>query len=244
MQPYRRILLKLSGEALKSADGQGGLDPSAAENIAARVRDVVEEGIQVAVVLGGGNLFRGRNANQLGMDRVNADYIGMLGTVMNALALQCALEGLGIPTRVQTAIEMREVAEPFIRRRALRHLEKGRVVIFAAGTGSPFFTTDTTAALRAGEIGADVVLKATQVDGVYSADPKKDPQAVRFPHLSYQEALEKQVGVMDATAFSLCMENGIPIVVFDLGNPTSLMEIIRGDLSSGSLVDAGTCSGS
>jgi uridylate kinase len=210
---YRRVLLKLSGEALMG--GQNfGIDRNVAEQIAREVGDIVALGVELAIVIGGGNIFRGVAASAVGMDRAQADYMGMLATVINALALQDALEQAGVVTRVVTAIEMRAVAEPFIRRRAIRHIEKGRVVVFAAGTGNPYFTTDTAAALRAMEIKAEVILKATKVDGIYSADPMVDPSATKFDTLSYLEVLDRRLKVMDATAISLCMDNKLPIVVF------------------------------
>src|SRR5215470_17701320 len=231
---YRRIVLKLSGEAL--AGGQGyGIDPPVLDRVAAEVRDVSALGVQMALVIGGGNIFRGIAASAGGMDRATADYMGMLATVINALALQDALEKSGLQTRVLSAIEMRAVAEPYIRRRAIRHLEKGRVVIFAAGTGNPFFTTDTAGALRAVEIGADAIMKATKVDGIYSADPKRDPNAIRLPTVTYIEVLNKQLAVMDTTAISLCMENKLPIVVFDLTRSGNIRRIVCGE-PVGSLV--------
>lgn len=231
---YRRIVLKLSGEAL--AGGQGyGIDPEVLIGIAAEVREVADLGVQIAVVIGGGNIFRGLAASTGGMDRATADYMGMLATVVNALALQDAVEKTGVPTRVLSAIEMRAVSEPYIRRRAMRHLEKGRLVIFAAGTGNPFFTTDTAAALRAVEIGAEVILKATQVDGVYSSDPKKDATAKRIPRLTYIEVLNRGLQVMDATAISLCMDNKLPIVIFDLTTRGNITRIVTGE-PVGSLV--------
>lgn len=225
---YRRILLKLSGEALAGKQGYG-IDPEVIAGIAAEIRDVIALGVQVAVVIGGGNIFRGVAAASRGMDRASADYMGMLATVMNSLALQDALEQVGVPTRVQSAIEMQEVAEPYIRRRAVRHLEKGRVVIFGAGTGNPYFTTDTAASLRAMEINAEVILKATKVDGVYSADPFKDKSAVKYPSLTYLEVLKKGLQVMDATATSLCMDNNLPIVVFDLTCPGNIQKVVLGE---------------
>jgi len=225
---YSRILLKLSGEALAGKQGYG-IDPEVIATIAAEVRDVIALGVQVALVIGGGNIFRGVAAASRGMDRASADYMGMLATVMNSLALQDALEQLEVKTRVQSAIEMQEVAEPYIRRRAVRHLEKGRVVIFAAGTGNPYFTTDTAASLRAMEIGAEVILKATKVDGVYSADPAKDKDAVKFPTLTYIEVLNRGLQVMDATATSLCMDNKLPIVVFNLTCPGNIKRVVLGE---------------
>jgi uridylate kinase len=225
---YRRIVLKLSGEAL--AGGQGyGLDPPTLVRIAAEVREVTALGVQIAVVIGGGNIFRGVAASAGGMERATADYMGMLATIINALALQDALEKAGCQTRVLSAIEMRAVAEPYIRRRAIRHLEKGRVVIFAAGTGNPFFTTDTAAALRAVEIGADAIMKATKVDGIYSADPLRDASAERLPRVSYIEVLNRRLEVMDTTAISLCMDNKLPIVVFDLTRSGNIARIVCGE---------------
>jgi uridylate kinase len=225
---YRRILLKLSGEAL-AGDRGFGIDPQVIADIASEIREVVELGVQVAVVIGGGNIFRGMAAAASGMDRAGADYMGMLATIMNSLALQDALEQVGVMTRVQTAIEMREVAEPYIRRRAVRHLEKGRVVILGGGTGNPYFTTDTAASLRAMEIGAEVILKATKVDGVYSADPCKDHTAVKFHELSYLDVLKKGLKVMDATATSLCMDNDLPIVVFQLSRRGNIKRAVLGE---------------
>lgn len=229
MPMYKRVLLKLSGEVLAGAKGFG-LDLEAVSNIAKEVADVARGDLEVALVVGGGNIFRGVQAMAKGFDRAQADNMGMLATVINAIALQEALENIGVPTRVQTAVEMREVAEPFIRRRAMRHLEKGRVVIFAAGTGSPYFSTDTAAALRAAEIGADCLLKGTKVDGIYDRDPVKFSDAVRFSKVSYMEALQKQLKVMDAAAFSLCQENEIPIIVFNiLGNGNLHRLLVDGD---------------
>ena len=236
MQPltYRRALLKLSGEALIGDQGYG-IDAKMLQYLADEISDVHRLGVELALVIGGGNIFRGSEAEARGIDRVTADNMGMLATVINGLSLQSALEQAGIVTRVQTAFEMRAVAEPYIRRRALRHLEKGRVVLFAGGTGNPYFTTDTTAALRAAEIGADVVLKATKVDGVYDEDPMTHPEAVRLPHLTYLETLQRRLKVMDATAVSLCMDNQLPIVVFDINQPGNLRSIMRGK-SIGTLV--------
>ncbi len=225
---YRRIVLKLSGEALAGSQGYG-IDPPVLDRVGAEVRDVTELGVQVAIVIGGGNIFRGIAASAAGMDRATADYMGMLATIINSLALQDALEKAGLQTRVLSAIEMRAVAEPYIRRRAIRHLEKGRVVIFAAGTGNPFFTTDTAGALRAVEIGADVIVKATKVDGIYSADPKKDPMARRIEKVTYIEVLNQGLGVMDTTAISLCMDNKLPIVVFDLTRPGNIKRLVLGE---------------
>jgi uridylate kinase len=231
---YRRIVLKLSGEALAGSQGYG-LDPAVLARIGAEVRDVVELGVQVAIVIGGGNIFRGVAASAGGMERATADYMGMLATVINALALQDSLEKAGCQTRVLSAIEMRAVAEPYIRRRAIRHLEKGRVVIFAAGTGNPFFTTDTAGALRAVEIGADAIMKATKVDGIYSADPARDPTAERLPRVTYIDVLNRRLEVMDTTAISLCMDNKLPIVVFDLTRAGNIGRFVRGE-PVGSLV--------
>lgn len=233
---YHRVLLKLSGEALAPPDGRG-IDPDAAESIAQRVCEVHRLGVQVAVVIGAGNLWRGREGLKRGMDRATADYMGMLGTVINALALMDAIEREGVPVRVQTAIEMRAVAEPYIRRRALRHLEKGRVVIFGGGTGNPYFTTDTTAALRAMEIGADVLIKATKVDGVYDSDPRTNPDARRFDRLTYMEALNRRLEVMDSTALSLCMDHNLPILVLNLWDPDALRQALYGE-PVGTLVTA------
>ena len=225
---YRRILLKLSGEAL-GGQGNIGINPEAIHEMASQVREVQKLGVEVVIVVGGGNIFRGLQGSERGIERVTGDYMGMLGTVINALALQDALEKQGVPTRVQTAITMEEVAEPFIRRRALRHLEKGRVVIFGGGTGNPYFSTDTTAALRANEMDCDVILKATKVDGIYDADPKKNPNAKKFPQISYLDALQKQLKVMDSTAFSLCMDNQMPIIVFNFFDPGNLARVVKGE---------------
>jgi uridylate kinase len=225
---YSRILLKLSGEALAGDLGYG-IDPELLAGLAIEIREVLELGVQVAVVIGGGNIFRGMAAASSGMDRAGADHMGMLATVMNSLALQDALEQIGVETRVQTALEMREVAEPYIRRRALRHLEKGRVVILGGGTGNPYFTTDTAASLRAMEIGAEVILKATKVDGVYSADPVKDKNAVRYSQLTYLDVLKKGLQVMDATATSLCMDNDLPIIIFKLSCRGNIKKVVLGE---------------
>jgi uridylate kinase len=233
---YRRVVLKLSGEAL--AGGQGyGIHADTLGRVADEIREIVDLGVQVAVVIGGGNIFRGIAASAGGMDRATGDYMGMLGTVINALALQDAIEKAGVPTRVLSAIEMRAVAEPYIRRRAIRHLEKGRVVVFAAGTGNPFFTTDTAGALRAVEIGAEAILKATKVDGIYTADPSKDPSAVKLAHVGYIEVLNRGLEVMDTTAISLCMDNKLPIVIFDLTRHGNIRRIITGE-PVGSLVSS------
>jgi uridylate kinase len=225
---YSRVLLKLSGEALMGEQAFG-IDPTVASQVAREIGEIQQLGVQTSVVIGGGNLFRGLAASARGMDRSTADYMGMLATVINALALQDALEHLGVTTRVVTAIEMRSVAEPFIRRRAIRHLEKGRVVVFAAGTGNPYFTTDTAAALRAMEMRAEVILKGTKVDGVYTADPFVEPSAERYDTISYLEVLERGLKVMDATAISLCMDNKLPIVVFNLRQPGNLRRVITGE---------------
>jgi len=225
---YKRILLKISGELL-SGEGNFGIDSEVMLQIAREIREVKNLGVEMAVVIGGGNIFRGIAASSKGMDRASADYMGMLATVLNALALQDALEKLGVQTRVQTAIEMREIAEPYIRRKAIRHLEKNRLVIFAAGTGNPYFTTDTTASLRAMEIGADVILKGTKVEGVYDYDPMVDRRAKRYEELTYLDILKKQLKVMDATAISLCMDHHIPIVVFNLKKKGNLKRVVLGE---------------
>jgi uridylate kinase len=225
---YKRVLLKLSGEALAGDQGYG-IDPKTITTIANEVKEVVACGVELALVIGGGNIFRGLAASSKGMDRASADYMGMLATMINSLALQDALEKIGVDTRVQSAIAMQEVAEPYIRRRAVRHLEKGRVVIFGAGTGNPYFTTDTAASLRAMEIGADVILKGTKVDGVYTADPQKDPDAVKFPRLTYIDVLKKGLQVMDATAISLCMDNSLPIIVFDVTTDGNVKKVVFGE---------------
>jgi uridylate kinase len=225
---YKRILLKISGEIL-AGDGEFGIDPPVIRQIAREIKEVKNLGVEVAIVIGGGNIFRGMAASSKGMDRASADYMGMLATVLNGLALQDALEKIGVFTRVQTAIEMREVAEPYIRRKAIRHLEKGRVVIFAAGTGNPFFTTDTTASLRAMEIGAEVILKATKVEGIFDADPMVDKKARKFEELTYFDVLKKQLKVMDATAISLCMDHGIPLIVFNLKKKGNIKRTVLGE---------------
>jgi len=235
---YQRVLLKLSGEALMGDLGYG-IDPKVVADIAQEISDVMQLGIQLAVVVGGGNIFRGVKASAAGMDRATADYIGMIATVMNAMTLQDALERIEIPTRVLTAIAMQEVAEPYIRRRAIRHLEKGRVVIFGSGSGNPFFTTDTTAALRAAEIDAEVVFKATKVDGVYDADPAQNPNARRFQTLNYSHVLTADLKVMDSTAIALCKDNNIPIMVFDLSVPGNIVRAVKGE-PVGTLV-GGSC---
>jgi uridylate kinase len=225
---YRRVLLKISGEALAGRQGYG-IDPETIAGIAEEIREVIGMGVQLAVVIGGGNIFRGIAASAGGMDRATGDYMGMLATVINALALQDAIEKAGVATRVLSAIEMRAVSEPYIRRRAIRHLDKGRVVVFAAGTGNPFFTTDTAGALRAVEIGAEVLLKASKVDGIYTADPVKDPKATRLARVGYIEALNRGLDVMDHTAISLCMDNKLPIVVFDLTRRGNIRRIVAGE---------------
>jgi len=235
-RPYKRVVLKLSGEALREVGSQDNISPEIVGRIALEIKAAHEEGVQIAIVVGGGNFWRGASASARGMDRATADYVGMLATVMNALAVQSALESEGVPCIVQSAIEMKNVAEPFIRRKASRQLTAGTVVIFAAGTGSPFFSTDTTAALRASEMGANAIMKATMVDGVYDSDPKKNPDAVRYDKVTFQTCLSDQLQVMDSTAFTLCMDNKIPILVFDLnvhGNITRALT--KGDI--GTIVD-------
>ncbi|MDP6657901.1 MAG: UMP kinase [Nitrospinaceae bacterium] len=226
---YNRVLLKLSGESLAEKDGGFGINVDSINNLAKEVLAGQGLGVQIAIVIGGGNIFRGATASSLGMERVTGDYMGMLSTIINALALQHALESVGINTRVQTAIEIPQMAEPYIRRRAIRHLEKGRVVIFASGTGNPYFTTDTAASLRAVEIGADVIFKATKVDGIYSADPMKDDSATKFEHLTYLEVLEKGLKVMDSTSVSLCMDNKLPMVVFNIREKNSIKRVLLGE---------------
>jgi uridylate kinase len=225
---FSRILLKLSGESLGDANGTG-ISPESVLHMAEQIREVRDLGVQVVVVVGGGNIFRGLTGSERGIERATGDYMGMLATIINSLALQDSLEKLGAPTRVQSAIAMSQVAEPFIRRRAVRHLEKGRVVIFGGGTGNPYFSTDTAAALRANEIGAEVILKATKVDGIYDSDPKKNPKAVRYDKITYLECLQKQLKVMDSTAFSLCMDNKMPIMVFDFFKPHNLKRVVMGE---------------
>lgn len=226
---YRRVVLKLSGEALAGQQGTS-IDPSVISSIATEIKDIVEMNVETAIVVGGGNIWRGMAGSAKGMDRATADYMGMLATVMNSLALQDALEHVGVPTRVQTSIEMRQVAEPYIRRRAMRHLEKGRVVIFAAGTGNPYFSTDTTAALRAAEIEANVILMAkNKVDGVYSADPQIDPGAIKYDKLTYMDIINQGLGVMDSTASSLCMDNNIPLIVFNISIRGNIKRVICGE---------------
>jgi uridylate kinase len=225
---YSRILIKLSGEALGGSSGVN-ICAEAVASMAAQIREVRDLGVQVVIVVGGGNIFRGLSGSKRGIERATGDYMGMLATIINGLALQDALEKIGVPTRVQSAISMAQVAEPFIRRRAVRHLEKGRVVIFGGGTGNPYFSTDTAAALRANEIGAEVVLKATKVDGIYDSDPKQNPKAKRYSQIRYAEALQRQLKVMDSTAFSLCMDNQMPIIVFDLFRPHNLKRVVMGE---------------
>lgn len=230
---YKRILLKLSGEALQGATKSTNIDPAVLEQYCDEIKTVVEKGVELAIVIGGGNIFRGGQAESLGIDRVQGDYMGMLATVINGMALQSALERHGMYTRLMAGIKMEQVCEPFIRRRAIRHLEKGRIVIFGAGIGNPYFTTDSTASLRAIETQSQVVLKGTRVDGVYTADPEKVPDAKRYTKLSFQEAYEKNLNIMDMTAFTLCMENKLPIIVFDMNKKGNLLKIVQGE-------DAGT----
>jgi len=224
---FKRVMLKISGEVLQG-QLEGGLDPKTVSRIANEIKAVTELGIEVCLVIGGGNFYRGATGEALGMERVTGDYMGMLGTVINALAMQATLEKIGVPTRVQSPISMSQVCEPYIRRRAIRHMEKGRVVIFAAGTGSPFFTTDTAATLRATEVGCDLLLKATKVDGVYDSDPKKNPKAKRFEKLTFSEAIKRDLEVMDATAFTLARDNHLPIAVFSINNPGGFAEVVQG----------------
>jgi uridylate kinase len=226
---YKRVLLKLSGESLAEQDGGFGIDVTAIKSLAKEVLEGKNLGVEMAIVIGGGNIFRGATASNLGMERVTGDYMGMLATIINALALQHALEDVGIQTRVQTAIEIPQVAETYIRRRAIRHLEKGRVVIFAAGTGNPYFTTDTAASLRAVEIGADVIFKATKVDGIYSADPMEDDSAVKFSQLTYLEILKKGLQVMDSTSVSLCMDNKLPMIIFNVRDKSNIKKVLMGE---------------
>ncbi len=233
---YKRVLLKLGGEALAGPDGFG-IDPKQAEDVAQKIIEVQAQGVEIAVVIGAGNLWRGREGIERGMERATADYMGMLGTVMNAMALMDALERAGMVTRVMSAVEMRAVAEPYIRRRAIRHLEKGRVAILGGGTGNPYFSTDTAAALRAMEIDAEVVIKATKVDGVYDSDPEKDPEAKRFDHLNYIDALNRRLKVMDSTAISLCMDNQLPIVVLNMWEEGSLMRAVMGEKIGTTIAD-------
>ena len=232
---YKRILLKLSGEALQGSSKTTNIDPTVLEQYCAEIQHVKDAGIELAIVIGGGNIFRGGQAEALGIDRVQGDYMGMLATVINAMALQSSLERHGMYTRLMAGIKMEQVCEPFIRRRAIRHLEKGRIVIFGAGIGNPYFTTDSTASLRAVELQADVVLKGTRVDGVYTKDPEKFPDAVRYKHLSFQEAYEKNLNIMDMTAFTLCMENNLPIIVFDMNKKGNLLKVVTGE-EAGTLI--------
>lgn len=225
---YKRVLVKLSGEALMG-DKQFGIDSNRIAQYAEDIKEITQLGCEVAIVIGGGNIFRGVQAEAGGMDRAQGDYMGMLATMINSMALQAALEKAGVYSRLQSAIKMEEIAEPFIRRRAIRHLEKGRVVIFGAGTGNPYFTTDTAASLRAIEIQADVILKGTRVDGIYTADPEKDPSATKYDTLSFTEAYEKKLNVMDMTAFTLCQENHLPIIVFDMNSPKNLLKVVQGE---------------
>jgi uridylate kinase len=232
---YKRILLKLSGEALMG-NKQYGIDINRLEQYTEEIQNVKERGVEIAIVIGGGNIFRGVQAQESGIDRVQGDYMGMLATVINGMAIQGSLEKAGLFTRLMSGIKMEQVCEPFIRRRAIRHLEKGRIVIFGAGIGNPYFTTDSTASLRAIEVGADVVLKGTRVDGVYTADPEKDPSATRYSNLSFKEAYEKGLSIMDMTAFTLCQENNLPIIVFDMNKPGNLLRIIEGE-TAGTLIN-------
>lgn len=225
---YKRILLKISGESLMG-DNSFGLAPSVIEQYANEIKRIVDLGVQVAVVIGGGNIYRGMNESETGIERAQGDYMGMLATVINGMAVQSMLEKIGVYTRLQSAIKMEQVAEPYIRRKAIRHLEKGRVVIFGAGTGNPYFTTDTAGSLRAIEINADVILKGTRVDGIYSADPEKDPTATKFNKLTFQECITQNLRVMDMTAFTLCMENKLPIIVFDMNKPGNLLKVVTGE---------------
>ncbi len=231
---YKRVLLKLSGESLMGEKGFG-IDANMIKHYANQIKTIVDMGVEVAIVIGGGNIFRGLSAGASGIERVQGDYMGMLATVINAMALQSAIETTGLYTRLISAIEMRQIAEPYIRRRAMRHLEKKRVVIFSAGTGNPYFTTDSAAALRASEINAEVILKGTRVDGIYTADPEKDPTATKFDNITFAEVLNKGLNVMDTTAFTMCQENHIPIIVFDIANPDNLVNIMKG-ISVGTLV--------
>lgn len=232
---YKRILLKLSGEALAGPNGYN-IDPAILEQYSIEIQSVVELGVEVAIVIGGGNIFRGVSGQRTGIDRVQGDYMGMLATVINAMAIQSSLERQGMYTRVMSAIKMEQVCEPYVRRRAMRHLEKGRVIIFAAGTGNPYFTTDSTAALRGNEIEADVLLKGTRVDGVYTADPMKDPTASRYTHITFRDVYEKKLNVMDLTAFTLCQENNLPIIVFDMNKSGNLYRLVTGEGDVGTLI--------
>ncbi|MFT4203473.1 MAG: UMP kinase [Chitinophagaceae bacterium] len=232
---YKRVLLKLSGESLQAKGSSDPFDPTIIEQYARDIKSITELGVQVAVVVGGGNIYRGMNEADSGIERAHGDYMGMLATMINGMAMQAMLEKIGVYTRLQSAIQMAQVAEPYIRRRAIRHLEKGRVVIFAAGTGNPYFTTDTAGSLRAVEIKADIILKGTRVDGIYTADPEKDPTATKYETVSYQECISKNLKVMDMTAFTLCMENNLPIIVFDMNKPGNLQRVIEG-LDVGTIV--------
>lgn len=232
---YQRILLKLSGEALSGERGYG-IDSNILNQYAGEIKKVMDAGVQVAIVIGGGNIFRGKDVEKTGIDRVQGDHMGMLATLINGLAVQASLEKIGLFTRLLSAVNVEQICEPYIQRRAVRHLEKGRVIIFGAGTGNPFFTTDSAASLRAIEIGADVVLKGTKVDGVYSADPMKDPTATRYTHISFDEVIAKGLNVMDMTAFTLCRENKVPIIVFDMNKPGNLYRLVLGDGDVGTLI--------
>lgn len=225
---YKRILLKLSGESLMGEKGFG-IDPQMLQHYSKQIKQIADLGVEIAIVIGGGNIFRGLSASSAGIERVQGDYMGMMATVINGMALQSGLESQGLYTRLISAIEMRQIAEPYIRRRAIRHLEKGRIVIFSAGTGNPYFTTDSAAALRANEINAEVILKGTRVDGIYSADPEKDPDAIKFHNISFTEAISKGLNVMDMTAFTMCQENNLPIVVFDINHNDNLVKLIKGE---------------
>ncbi len=235
MAKYKRILLKLSGESLMGKQAFG-IEPSMLAHYAGEIKKIVDQKVEVAIVIGGGNIFRGLQAADSGIPRAQGDYMGMLATVMNGMALQAALENIGIYTRLLSALEMKQVAEPYIRRRAIRHLEKGRVVIFSAGTGNPYFTTDSAAALRANEINAEVILKGTRVDGIYSADPEKDPTAIRYEAISFDDVIRADLNIMDMTAFTLCRENNVPIIVFDINKDENLLRIVQGE-QVGTLVD-------
>lgn len=232
---YQRILLKLSGEALSGERGYG-IDSNILNQYAAEIKNVVEAGVQVAIVIGGGNIFRGKDVEKTGIDRVQGDHMGMMATIINGIAIQASLEKIGLPSRLLSAVRVEAICEPYIQRRAVRHLEKNRVIIFGAGTGNPFFTTDSAASLRANEIGADVVLKGTKVDGVYTADPAKDPTATRYTRISFDEVIAKELNVMDMTAFTLCRENNLPIIVFDMNQPGNLHRIVQGEDGVGTLI--------
>jgi len=232
---YQRVLLKLSGEALSGERGYG-IDSNILNQYAAEIKNVVRAGVQVAIVIGGGNIFRGKDVEKTGIDRVQGDHMGMMATIINGIAIQASLEKIGLPSRLLSAVRVEAICEPYIQRRAVRHLEKGRVIIFGAGTGNPFFTTDSAASLRANEIEADVVLKGTKVDGVYTADPAKDPTATRYTHISFDEVIAKELNVMDMTAFTLCRENNLPIIVFDMNRPGNLHRIVLGEDGVGTLI--------